>query len=772
MEDDHSSRDPSPRRNNPGELDSTAENPLHECQDVVGSFQAQPCSRQLPCDGHSHHILAEAGSPFDHLSPRHQSQTISVKSTFELPGPAIPVITGLQGSTHDKLFAVNQNTELSDTGPTNVPSDGSWSGATFLSTQEDWSELLSTWDIEDGKSESSGYLLANNVFAQGLTERASIPGARIKIGLWIASDMPWNPFNLRTSRNNDQEQRNSLFFSCRTFEIRRPINANNSKSDHSIASPGRPIFVPLDADRPTDTTDRLVYLLQHLNPRTNPSRVNNFFNGLDIILADLESRFPENFAVTGLSRALELISSIYHLNYAHNQLKVNQWTPIDLCSHTDTSAAQGPSAGQPRNTTQPYPPDQNQDPSSEPSPRDQNGTTGSDSHNNRIATSRGQRTRQRLRTRKLACPVDKHAVVHGHASNSRCNFPGRNTMSAIAQHLRGMGHRNDVLQIILCHHCGFYVTSLEEYRDVHNARRCQMHVQRRGARVVDLWQDLYRKIHPNSTRIPSPWTDDCGWHHSLPNALPDAVPTSTTPIPSAASGQPPPVSDHHSLPTDDPPFASETRHTMAPYQSSRGEPLLGNHATVAGFEPSIAPYPEQTPYRSSWEPVDRPVPQRGEAAYIEAIASIFQPQSILRGDLSDATMDQLLNHTNPEHVQRIADRLRDRAEAAMWRLQGSDPGHPAPTHASLDPSSVSVNGSSYARIPVTGVATAPNHYHDPLLGPFITGFMMPLDVSPPSVPGRHQPYGHDLFGTGTIHGFQQYPLPSQLSSVSVMSSGS
>jgi hypothetical protein len=66
-----------------------------------------------------------------------------------------------------------------------------------LSTQEDWSDLLSAWAIEDGKSESSGHLPANNVFAQGLTERA-ILGERIDIGLWTALDMPWNIFNLRT----------------------------------------------------------------------------------------------------------------------------------------------------------------------------------------------------------------------------------------------------------------------------------------------------------------------------------------------------------------------------------------------------------------------------------------------------------------------------------------------------------------------------------------------------------------------------------------------
>jgi hypothetical protein len=78
-------------------------------------------------------------------------------------------------------------------------------------------------------------------------------------------------------------------------------------------------------------------------------------------------------------------------------------------------------------------------------------------------------------------------------------------MSDITTHLKSDDHRQRYPYIELCHNCWEHIINSETWQNVHVTKLCTVRVQPRGEeRIVAQWKALYNKMHPESTRTPSP----------------------------------------------------------------------------------------------------------------------------------------------------------------------------------------------------------------------------------------------------------------------------
>ncbi|KAF2691476.1 hypothetical protein K458DRAFT_975 [Lentithecium fluviatile CBS 122367] len=245
-------------------------------------------------------------------------------------------------------------------------------------------------------------------------------------------------------------------------------------------------------------SDRLLKMLAVLNPQTNPSRANSFFNGLDILVGDLRNRFPNDYVVFGLVRALERLELFYQLNFVKASTNLNQWS---LVSGEAEDGTDGAIAKDESHIADCSPSGLNSATASHPGQHSKDGqfTSGDQNSNEGPRLSGKRRIQLQKKGRRLACPIRRHQEVHG--QDITCGFDGAANMWGVTQHLRTLKHSHPF--IALCRHCWIYVTDQEEYHNVHKNSLCALDSQPRGLRVPELWQKLYRSIYPGSNRIPS-----------------------------------------------------------------------------------------------------------------------------------------------------------------------------------------------------------------------------------------------------------------------------
>ncbi|KAH7076093.1 hypothetical protein FB567DRAFT_596717 [Paraphoma chrysanthemicola] len=305
----------------------------------------------------------------------------------------------------------------------------------------------------------------------------------------------------------------------RTLDTARDLHAIGTKwqdelrmsnllgTAHSRAIPQTLQSYIVECDNPAVAAGRLSFLLSALDPTVHPRTANNFFNGLDLVLGSLASRFPDDVVVLGLVDAVRRLDRLCIVNFDHFSMSVDQWaspnanitstprvTPTEegRTSFSDSSGvAPSRTSGNdtPNSSTPNAPlrssPDNPSDPTIEHVPR---------------------KKRKRARGRLLACPVRKNCQLR--LVESSCNFTGADTMWAITQHLNSRRHQHDVAFVRLCRVCWTYVTSVTEYDIRHNHGRCLQATQPRGHRVEAQWYSLYLKLYPYAAQLPSPYVDE------------------------------------------------------------------------------------------------------------------------------------------------------------------------------------------------------------------------------------------------------------------------
>jgi len=112
------------------------------------------------------------------------------------------------------------------------------------------------------------------------------------------------------------------------------------------------------------------------------------------------------------------------------------------------------------------------------------------------------RSQKRARPR-FACPISKHEEFRNQPRT--CAYKGGKSMSDITTHLKSDDHRQRYPYIELCHNCWEHIIDSEIHQTIHVTKLCNSRVQPRGEeRIVAQWKALYNKMHPESTRIPSP----------------------------------------------------------------------------------------------------------------------------------------------------------------------------------------------------------------------------------------------------------------------------
>ncbi|KAH7065766.1 hypothetical protein BKA63DRAFT_496371 [Paraphoma chrysanthemicola] len=305
----------------------------------------------------------------------------------------------------------------------------------------------------------------------------------------------------------------------RTLEFLRDIYAIGSRwqddlrtSKVSSVTHGSaiPQIVPsyiIQCDNPAIAPSRLSFLLDALNPLVHPCTANNFFNGLDLIIGSLASRFPDDAVVLGLIDAIRLLDRLCIVNFDPFSMSFDRWASADASttsgscgaptdqvqnflgessdavpSHAVGNGTPTPSAPSPPKESSP---DQPFNPTIAPVPRDR---------------------RKKARGRLLACPVHKNGQLR--LVETSCNFSGADTMWAITQHLNSRRHQQDVSFVRVCRTCWTYVTNVTEYGMHHNHGRCLQVTQPRGDRVIAQWYSLYVQLYPYAAHLPSPYIDE------------------------------------------------------------------------------------------------------------------------------------------------------------------------------------------------------------------------------------------------------------------------
>jgi hypothetical protein len=214
---------------------------------------------------------------------------------------------------------------------------------------------------------------------------------------------------------------------------------------------------------------------------------------------------PNDVVVDGMSKALETLETYHQLNYSRGPADVTQWTSENKSSPSETNptemeresqhlshSGQGLGLG-----TQDHSHGLRAGRADDDGDAHEDDGRGTD----RAGTTHLRRRRSRNEKRLLACPILKHCQLFDlHPS---CMFKGAPNMSDVTQHLRTRNHLQTVPFISLCRHCYVYVTSQEEYQSYHKENQYRHGSQRRGARVVENWESLYRKLYPSCNKIPS-----------------------------------------------------------------------------------------------------------------------------------------------------------------------------------------------------------------------------------------------------------------------------
>ncbi|KAH7374393.1 hypothetical protein BKA66DRAFT_468429 [Pyrenochaeta sp. MPI-SDFR-AT-0127] len=277
----------------------------------------------------------------------------------------------------------------------------------------------------------------------------------------------------------------------------------------------------IDDNNPNIPHDRFLFLLNSLDPKVHPTRSNDFFNSLDIIVGNLVDKFPGDIAVHGIQLALAHLARLYQLNFGGSSIKVNQSTSIAVHNGARVCAIRQHGGDSPSSNA------------SSSSLHSNNGVTNQKTNNSKLNGSKGMipgktpkndlkkpRRKQTPGNGRLllACPFRKNCEVNG--QDPSCTFGGSADMSSVTQHLKTRAHRQALDFLALCRNCWHYVLDQREYRDHHGVSQCSRRAQPRESLVASHWHSLYRTLFPDSGRLPSPYIGNTIWQSAHASNVP------------------------------------------------------------------------------------------------------------------------------------------------------------------------------------------------------------------------------------------------------------
>ncbi|OAL48364.1 hypothetical protein IQ07DRAFT_589167 [Pyrenochaeta sp. DS3sAY3a] len=272
----------------------------------------------------------------------------------------------------------------------------------------------------------------------------------------------------------------------------------------------------IDADGSIIPQDRLLFLLNNLDPNVYPQRSVDFFDGLRRITNNLTSRFPEDNVVSGIQNALTTLENAWRLNFgtslvqAANNTAHRATKDAKVCMITqnnDHTTPQNDSSWLPLENNTSGNPSLNQSRT--------DGYNGRDSRSfENIQESKEKRNDTMNAAPLLGCPFQKDSEVHNRGN--RCGFQGAPNMWGITQHLKTRTHPESRSCLMLCRQCWEYTMDPIHYQNFHHPGHCPRTPQPRKLRVAEHWRSLYRTVCPYSERIPSPYVGNNDWTAANP----------------------------------------------------------------------------------------------------------------------------------------------------------------------------------------------------------------------------------------------------------------
>ena len=114
---------------------------------------------------------------------------------------------------------------------------------------------------------------------------------------------------------------------------------------------------------------------------------------------------------------------------------------------------------------------------------------------------------------EFSCPVYEAEKISGQPHS--CNGLVSRSMADVRRHLVRSRHP-DVTFLRHCPTCNEDIVDQKEYDERHGQLCQHPQKQRRGqAAIVEQWQELYLKVYPSATVIPSPFVGKCSFHRRL-----------------------------------------------------------------------------------------------------------------------------------------------------------------------------------------------------------------------------------------------------------------
>ncbi|ORY11740.1 hypothetical protein BCR34DRAFT_587737 [Clohesyomyces aquaticus] len=363
-------------------------------------------------------------------------------------------------------------------------------------------------------------------------------------------------------------------------------------------------------------------LVNRLDVRKNPNQMNSFCNVLDLLAVNLAQRFPGHPLVSGLLRALPRLDYGFQAQIPHlSGFVSDQWTLAWNDAEVTTYAGgMSDSARSPHFSSEP-PPNLS---SWSPSEGDSSGR-GQEQDSRGKKGSRGKtkslKHKKPTNQRLLACPIDKHCAAYG--IRPVCSFKGAANLWELRQHLGCRDHKRSLPDLSYCRICWKFSLKPGDCADSHDSSGPRPPQPRGIGRVAAHWLDLYWKIHPDSTREPSPYVDDPRWRETSSPAGVRAGPT----------------------------------------VEQRQQSFLDR-----GLVDNVQPFPI-----ASFNALDEQTGQFAEAAAMHAIDVLCN--SLQEGsDQLCQSMHTLMSASGPlesPHLQMLSDRFREIAERFLARLQNS-----------------------------------------------------------------------------------------------------
>ncbi|KAH3944953.1 hypothetical protein HBH98_144490 [Parastagonospora nodorum] len=265
-----------------------------------------------------------------------------------------------------------------------------------------------------------------------------------------------------------------------------------------------------------DLLDTILTLSRRDGPEADTERINDLFNGLDVVVEDLSRRFPEDETVRCISSVLNSVAqSAVPSTHSPQGNSPISYTSRPSGVRTYPVAQESGSANHSGLNLDPAGGEQHtQSSSGSSSPLDERLSSKGESR--ATPTVSVDDTKKKSKRRNLACPFRKHDEVHGR--HPTCSHQGSSSMSGLKGHLKSNTH-NKVLDFIsLCRNCAHYIINISEWQTLHLTGLCIQHLgtsikQIRGEGAVKQWQNLYMKKFPDSQRIPHPYTHNQSWQY-------------------------------------------------------------------------------------------------------------------------------------------------------------------------------------------------------------------------------------------------------------------